>query len=79
MEYEILMLPPAENDLADIAAYLNSFSRDAALRIYSKIVDEIESLSSMPLRCPQVRDPLLAAKGYRYLIVEKYLVFFMAN
>ena len=31
----------------------------------------------MPERCPRPRDLVLAAKGYRYLVVEKYLVFFV--
>ena len=30
----------------------------------------------MPERCPRPRDLALAAKGYRYLIVENYLVFY---
>jgi hypothetical protein len=31
----------------------------------------------MPFRCPRPRDAALAAKGYRYLLVEKYLVFYV--
>ena len=31
----------------------------------------------MPFRCPRPRDTALAAKGYRYLLVEKYLVFYV--
>ena len=56
----------------DVVDYLNTLSPDAAMRIYDKITKEIMSLSQMPDRCPRPRDLALAAKGYRYLIVENY-------
>ena len=31
----------------------------------------------MPERCPRSRDLALAAKGYRYLVVGNYLVFYV--
>ena len=31
----------------------------------------------MPERCPRPRDLALAAKGYRYLVVGNYLVFYV--
>jgi plasmid stabilization system protein ParE len=37
------------------------------------------SLDKMPQRCPKPRDLVLAAKGYRYLVVEKYLIFFVVT
>ena len=77
MEFEIIMLPPAEDDLAEIVTYLNTLSREVALQYYDAIISEIETLSTMPIRCPTCRDAFLAAKGYRVLIVEKYLVFYM--
>ena len=56
--------------------YLNTLSPDAALRDYDLLVEEIASLSKMPERCPRPKDLALAAKGYRYLIVKNYLVFY---
>ena len=52
-------------------------SAQAALRYYDLLVEQISSLSHMPFRCPRPRDAALAAKGYRYLLVEKYLVFYV--
>ncbi len=75
--YKIRIYPTAEQDLAEIAAYLNTLSPDAALRYYDMLVEEIASLSAMPERCPHPRDLALTAKGYRYLIVKDYLVFYM--
>ena len=39
------------------------------------LVEQISSLSYVPFRCPRPRDAALAARGYRYLFVEQYLVF----
>ena len=77
--YRVKIYPAAIRGLEEIVAYLNSLSPAAALRIYDKITGEIGSLSTMPERCPRPRDLALAAKGYRYLIVEKYLVFYVVE
>lgn len=75
--YKVRIYPAAKQDLLDIVDYLNTLSPDAAVRMYDKITQEIMSLSKMPERCPRPRDLALVAKGYRYLIVEKYLVFYV--
>jgi addiction module RelE/StbE family toxin len=77
--YEIRIYPAAKQDLMDIVEYLNTLSPTAAMRIYDKITAEILSLSQMPERYPRPRDLTLAAKGYRCLIVEKYLVFYVVS
>lgn len=77
--YRIKIYPAAEKDLQDIIAYLSTFSYDAALRYYDKIIAEISYLSEMPFRCPVPRDFSLAARGYRYLIVKDYLVFYVVE
>ena len=77
--YKVRIYPAAEQDLVDIVDYLNTLSADAALRIYDKITEEIAGLSQMPERCPRPKDLALAAKGYRYLIVENYLVFYVVE
>lgn len=75
--YNVKIYPAAKQDLLDIIDYLNTLSPDAALRYYDLLTEQIASLSHMPERCPRPKDLALAAKGYRYLIVEKYLVFFV--
>ena len=47
------------------------------LLYYDLLVEEIASLSKMPEQCPRPKDLALAAKGYRYLIVKNYLVFYV--
>lgn len=75
--YKVKLYPAAEQDLLEIIDYLNTLSPQAALRCYDLLTERIASLSAMPERCPRPRDLVLAAKGYRYLVVEKYLVFFV--
>jgi len=77
--YRVKIYPAAEQDLTDIVDYLNTLSSGAALRIYDAITEEIAGLSRMPERCPRPKDLALSAKGYRYLIVEKYLVFYVVD
>ena len=74
--YKVLIFPTAKQDLLEIIEYLNTLSNQAALRYYDLLTEQIASLSYMPMRCPKPKDLALAAKGYRYLIVEDYLVFY---
>ena len=75
--YKIKIFPTAKQDLEEVIGYLNTLSPDAALKYYDLLVEEIASLSKMPERCPRPKDLALAAKGYRYLIVKNYLVFYV--
>lgn len=75
--YNVRIFPAAKQDLREIIDYLNTLSRQAALRYYDLLIDSISSLSQMPFRCPKPHDFALAAKGYRYLVVENYLVFYV--
>lgn len=77
--YKIELYPAAEQDLSDITDDLNTLSTETALRYYDLLTERIDSLSSMPERCARPWDPFLAAKGYRYLVVKKYLVFFVVE
>ena len=76
-QYDVRIFPTARQDLLDVIDYLNTLSKDAALSYYDRLVSEIASLSTMPERCPRPRDLALAAKGYRYLVVGDYLVFYV--
>lgn len=77
--YDVILYPTAKQDLLDIIDYLNTLSPDAALQYYDLLTEEIASLSRMPERCPRPKDLALAAKGYRYLIVKDYLVFYVVS
>ena len=75
--YKIKIYSAAKMDLNDIVSYLNTLSPQAAIKYYDLLVEKIGSLAELPQRCPFVRDVALKAKGYRFLMVENYLVFFV--
>lgn len=75
--YNVRIYPSAKRDLEEIIDYLNTLSKEAALKYYDTLVQEIGPLSHMPERCPHPRDIALAAKGYRFLTVKNYLVFYV--
>ena len=75
--YKIKIFPRAKQDMEEVIDYLNTLSPDVALKYYDLLVEEIAGLSQMPERCPRPKDLALAARGYRYLIVKNYLVFYV--
>ena len=75
--YKVKIYPSARRDLEEIIEYLNTLSKETALKYYDTLVKEIGSLSRMPDRCPHPRDIALAAIGYRFLAVKNYLVFYV--
>lgn len=75
--YKVKIYPAAKQDFMDVIDYLNTLSKEAALRYYDLLTEQISSLSHLPERCPHPRDAALSLKGYRYLIVENYLVFYV--
>lgn len=77
--YEVRLYPAAKQDLLDIIDALNTLSPDAALRYYDLLTEKIASLAQLPERCPHPRDLALAARGYRVLIMENYLVFYVVS
>lgn len=77
--YKVKIYPTAKQNLLEIIDYLNTLSREAALRYYDLLTEEIASLSTMPERYPRPKDLALAAKGYRYLAVKNYLVFYVVS
>ncbi|HZK44355.1 MAG TPA: type II toxin-antitoxin system RelE/ParE family toxin [Syntrophomonadaceae bacterium] len=76
-KYKIKIFSHAKQDLKDIITYLNTLSPQSAIKYYDLIIEKIGSLAEMPERCPYVRNHTLRIKGYRCLVVESYLVFFV--
>ena len=74
--YKVRIYPAAERDLLEVIDYLNTLSPQTALKYYDLLTEQIAGLSFMPERCPWPKDLALIAKGYRYLIVKDYLVFY---
>lgn len=77
--YKVRIYPTAKEDFLSIIDYLNTLSPQAALDYYDLLTEKISCLAQLPQRCPRPKDPALAAKGYRYLVVKNYLVFFVVS
>ena len=78
-EYKVIVSPSAAADLDRVIEYLNTLSPSAAISHSGAIIEGIDSLTILPNRCPPARDRILAEKGYRYLIVKTYLIFFTVS
>jgi toxin ParE1/3/4 len=76
-KYQIDVTEAAEKDLIEIVDYIADDNPGAALKLAGKIEKNILKLAVHPLigAIPKVRR--LARKGYRMLIVDDYLVFYV--
>ena len=78
-QYEIRYLKTAECDLYGIFDYISQDNQLAAEALLEKIDNSISSLASNPLLGRVPKDDRLKNKGYRMLVVEKYLVFYIVR
>ena len=78
-QYNVKIFPVAQNDLKTIVDYLNTLSSDAAIRYYDLIIKKVETLRTMPERCPLAKDTQLRLRGYRMLFVNNYIVFYVIS
>ncbi len=76
-KYKIKISSLAKDDLKSIAAYIRMDNPDAAVRMVTKIKAAIGRLRDNPLIAAVPRDSGIARQGYRMLIVEPYLVFYI--
>lgn len=74
---KIKVLPIAQEDMKSIVAYIRLDDPDAALRMVEKIKATIGRLADHPLSGPIPLDKKVAAQGYRMLVVDPYLVFYL--
>ena len=78
-KYKLIITPDAKADVASILKYLDMFSHSISSRYSTYIYDSINSLSHMPKRCTLVRDEDLREKGYRWMSVRNFTVFFIVD
>jgi len=75
-KYSIRLLRPAEDDFKEIITYIALDNPSAAEVIAAKIEKSLLKLSEYPLlgKIPGEKD--LVEMGYRFLIVQNYLIFY---
>jgi len=67
----------AEQDLAEIVDYIANDNPAAALKLAETIEQSILQLEEFPLTGTTPKNRRLSRRGYRILIVESYLVFYV--
>jgi addiction module RelE/StbE family toxin len=76
-KYPISITEAAEQDLSDIVEYIANDSPVAALKLADEIERSVLQLEDFPLIGAVPKNRRLARQGYRMLIVEGYLVFYV--
>lgn len=76
-KYPISITEVAEQDLSDIVEYIANDSPMAAIKLADEIERSILQLEDFPLIGAIPKNRRLARQGYRMLIVEGYLVFYV--
>ncbi len=75
--YPLRYLPAAEQDLLDILDYIARDNPTAARAFVDRVEQAIGRLALFPKSGRRPRDTRLRRLGYRVLIVDDYLVFYV--
>lgn len=78
-KYNTLYLPIAQKDLIEIIEYIQQDNPSAALELLNKIEETISKLEYFLYMGTQPKDSLLQYKGYRILIIDSFLVFYVVK
>ena len=76
-KHRIEYLPIAVADLDEIFIFIADNSLQAAMELIDRIDASVAGLESFPEMGLIAKPPRLARKGYRVLIVDDYLVFYV--
>lgn len=80
-KYTIKIAPKAFEDLDAIYGYISDelYNKGAAGNLLEKIETSIMILKEFPFSGSFVRDEILRDKGYRKLIIENYIAFYLVG
>ncbi len=76
IKYTLRLLRAAEDDFNDIITYIAAENRTAAEALAKKIEQSLRRLLSYPYLGKIPKDEDLGRLGYRFLVVENYLIFY---
>jgi len=77
--FAVRLLSVAEEDLSEAITFISVDNPDAALALADKIEKGLDDLASHSRVGRVPDDPNLMQMGYRYLVVENYLVFYVVD
>ncbi|MBI2620445.1 MAG: type II toxin-antitoxin system RelE/ParE family toxin [Ignavibacteriales bacterium] len=75
-EYDVRLLRVAEDDLTEIISYIDADRPSAAENVASRIEKNLSLLSKTPRLGRIPKEEGLVRLGYRYLVVDNYLIFY---
>ena len=78
-KHKIKYLPIAQKDLIDIFDYIREDNPSAAKKFIDKIDKSISKLESFPQLGVLPKDDRLELLGYRMLVIDNYLVFYVVK
>ncbi|MGM8215986.1 type II toxin-antitoxin system RelE/ParE family toxin [Bacillaceae bacterium W0354] len=80
-KYSIHFTPIAMKDLDEVYCYISEelFADNAAADLLKRIEDHIMTLSLFPYSGSHLTDEYLRSKGYRKIVVDSYIVFYIVN
>jgi toxin ParE1/3/4 len=76
-KFKISITEAAEQDLTEIIEYISSDNPSAALKLADKIDESIVKLEDFPQIGVIPKNRRLVRRGYRMLIIDNYLVFYV--
>lgn len=80
-QFRISYAPLAFDDLDEIDDYISQslHNPSAAQKLLDQFQSTIDQLKEFPMLGSRLNDRFLAKKGYRKLVVQNYLVFYLVN
>lgn len=78
-KFVVRLLSVAEEDLSEAVTFVAADNPAAAMALADTIEKSLDDLASHPRMGRVPDDPSLMQMGYRYLVVENYLVFYVVE
>lgn len=75
--YSVQLYPSAERDLVEIRDYFEQVLKTSADPLFEKFLHHLEILETDPLIYALVKDQTLREKGYRTVVVDNFLMFYV--
>lgn len=81
MVYDVKFTSQFEDDLDDALTYISQklCSPTAQKMLFEKVNEVISNIKKYPLIYPIYHNETIAQKGYRYAVVNNYLIFYTVN
>ncbi len=76
---DVQYLPLAEADILEILEYIRKDNPRAAQDTFTRFEEALGKLGSFPELGPVIHDDRLSTKGYRVLVIDSYLVFYVVD